>query len=209
MIRTLMACLFVLSAFASATAALTHGFTWWTFESVRRAEARAGRLVAAPIDVIDSENRELALWAATGDPDAIFIVDFVYTHCITVCQALGPEFARMQALVAANPASRRSLRLASLSLDVERDGSAELGAYARRNHADPAIWSVAAPRSLQTSAQLMRQLGVIAIPDGFGGFVHNGTIHVIDGRGVVRGIYDTAGWRDALAAASALAESRP
>ena len=209
MIRTLMACLFVLGAFASATAALTRGFTQWTFESVRRADAHDGRLIAPRIDVIDSENGELVMWATTGDPDAVYIVDFVYTHCITICQALGPEFTQMQALVASNPSLRRNVRLASLSLDVERDGNAELAEYARRNRADPALWTVAAPRSLQTSKQLMQQLGVIAIPDGFGGFVHNGTIHIIDGRGVVHGIYDTARWREALAAASSLAERGP
>jgi protein SCO1/2 len=209
MIRTLMACLVVLGALASATAMLTRGFAYWTFEAVRRADAREGRLTAAPLEVIDSSGKESVMWAQDDDTGAIVVVDFVYTNCITVCQALGPEFAQMQRVLARNGTAPPEVRLASLSLDVERDGQSELAAYARRNGANPAIWTVAAPRTPQASRQLMKQLGVIAIPDGFGGFAHNGTIHVIDGRGVVHGIYDTARWRDALDAASAVAARRP
>ena len=205
MIRTLLACLVVLGVLASSTAVMTHGFANWTFEAVRRADAREGRLAATRIDIVDSSGRDSVLWAAQGDSDAILIVDFVYTNCVTVCQALGTEFAQMQAAVKSNRAGESKLRLVSFSLDVERDGRDELAAYARRNGADPKTWIVAAPRTPQASMQLMKQLGVIAIPDGFGGFVHNGTIHVIDAHGVVRSIYDTGKWRDALDAASALA----
>jgi protein SCO1/2 len=209
MIRTFLACLVVLGALASATAVLTRGFAYWTFEGVRRADARDGRLVAGPIEVVDSSGKGSIMWAETGDARAIVLVDFVYTNCITVCQALGPEFAQMQAILARNRNTGPDVRLASLSLDIERDGQSEMAGYARRNGANPSIWTVAAPRTPQASIQLMKQLGVIAIPDGFGGFAHNGTIHVIDGRGVVHGIYDTARWRDALDAAVATAASHP
>ena len=208
MMRTLLACLVVFGTLASTTAALTRGFVYWTFEAVRRADARDGHLIAAPTDIVDSSGKPSVLWDGHRDPEAVIVVDFVYTNCITVCQALGAEFAQMQASIAAKPGRMRRLRLVSLSLDVERDGQDELTGYASRNHADPKIWTVAAPRTRQASTQLMQQLGVIAIPDGFGGFVHNGTIHVIDAHGVVRGIYDTARWRAALDAASALA-ARP
>jgi protein SCO1/2 len=209
MIRTLLACMVVLGALASATAVLTRGFAHWTFEAVRRADAHEGRLVAGPIEIVDSTGKESVMWAEDGNPRAVVVIDFVYTNCITVCQALGPEFAQMQAIVARNRDTIPDLSLASLSLDIERDGQSEMAGYARRNGANPSIWTVAAPRTPRASTQLMKQLGVIAIPDGFGGFAHNGTIHVIDGRGVVHGIYDTARWRDALDAAEAAAARRP
>jgi protein SCO1 len=209
MIRTLMACLVVLGALASATAVLTRGFAYWTFEAVRRADAREGHLAAVPIEVVDSSGKESVMWPENGDPGAIVVVDFVYTHCITICQTLGPEFAQMQRVLAQTQGARSGIKLASLSLDVERDGQSELAEYAGRNGANPSIWTVAAPTTPRASGQLMKQLGVIAIPDGFGGFVHNGTIHIIDGRGVVHGIYDTARWRDALDAASAFAATHP
>jgi protein SCO1/2 len=208
MIRTLLACLVVLGALAFSTAALTRGFSHWTFEAVRRADAHEGRLAATRVDVVESSGHDVVLWGTQGDPGAILVVDFVYTNCITVCQVLGPEFAQMQAAIGSTRPAGSRLRLVSLSLDVERDGRDELAGYARRNGADAKIWTVAAPRTPQAATRLMRQLGVIAIPDGFGGFVHNGTIHVIDGRGVVHGIYDTGKWRDALDAASALAASK-
>ncbi len=208
MIRTLLAWLTLLGVLASATALLTRGFGCWTFEDVRRSDARAGRLAATSVAVVDSAGHESVLWAARGDPDAIFIVDFVYTRCITVCQVLGSEFARMQARLALdNPEGRP--HLLTLSLDVEHDDPARLAGYARRAGAYPALWSVAAPRTPRASRRLLQQLGVIAVPDGFGGFVHNGAIHVIDGRGIVHGIYDTTQWRAALDAASRLARRHP
>ncbi|MNN95771.1 hypothetical protein D3C81_2146340 [compost metagenome] len=36
---------------------------------------------------------------------------------------------------------------------------------------------------------LLREADIIAIPDGFGGFVHNGGLQVVDARGVVLGSF--------------------
>jgi protein SCO1/2 len=63
---------------------------------------------------------------------------------------------------------------------------------------------VAAPVSSATSTQLLQQLGVVAVPDGFGGFVHDGAIHLIDSRGQIRQIFDYADWQSALLAAQNL-----
>ena len=49
---------------------------------------------------------------------------------------------------------------------------------------------------------------VVAVPDGMGGFVHNGAIHLIDASGTVRGIYDLDQWPQALERALALAGAR-
>ena len=56
----------------------------------------------------------------------------------------------------------------------------------------------------------MRSLGVVVIPDGMGGFVHNGSIHLLDGQGLLRGLYGYDGWPQALADARRLSEeTRP
>lgn len=45
---------------------------------------------------------------------------------------------------------------------------------------------------------VLRALGVVAVPDGLDGFVHNGSVHVIGSSGQVYGIFDYEQWRDAL-----------
>jgi protein SCO1/2 len=59
------------------------------------------------------------------------------------------------------------------------------------------------PAARADAAKMLGELGVVAIPDGLGGFVHNGDIHVMTARGRVLGIFDDADWRDALASAAA------
>jgi protein SCO1 len=135
------------------------------------------------------------------------LVDFIYTRCASVCQALGAEF--YQAQEALRFADNTNVELLSISIDSDHDGSAELRGYARRFHADPAWWTVAAPVSPSEGRRTLRELGVVAVPDGLGGFVHNGAIHVVDVDGRVRGIFDYADWPSALAAARGLATATP
>lgn len=46
----------------------------------------------------------------------------------------------------------------------------------------------------------------MAIPDGEGGFVHNGAIHLLDERGRLRGLFELEQWPQALAAARLLVD---
>ena len=61
----------------------------------------------------------------------------------------------------------------------------------------------------EDASALLRSLGVIVVPDGAGGFVHNGAIHLLDERGRLRGLYEFDQWPQALEAAQRLAFTRP
>ena len=199
--------LFLVAAVAAYQ--LTHGFAHWTFESARRSDAAQQRLLASSLVVRTSQAERLVLWlpvlsSTTKAPHAkAYLVDFIYTTCPGVCQVLGSEFAQMQRQLSdAEPASS-AVMLLSLSFDLQRDGTAELAQYAQRYGADGLRWQVAAPLSEADNLRLLRELSVISVPDGQGGYVHNGAIHLLDGSGRVLAIFDTAQWREALAAASA------
>jgi protein SCO1/2 len=56
---------------------------------------------------------------------------------------------------------------------------------------------------------LLASLGVVVVPDGQGGFVHNGAIHLLDERGRLRGLYGFDQWQQALEAARRLVATRP
>jgi protein SCO1/2 len=202
---TLLSCLFVFGAFVASTAFMTRAFEQWTFEDLRVARAARGELIAPPTQVRTSKGARETLFDGR-DANAVYLVDFIYTTCTTVCQSLGSEYFRMQQALVADAGSR--VRLLSLSFDVSRDTQADLNRYALTHRADASRWTIAAPASDAKNRELLHRLGVVAIADGFGGYVHNGSIHLIDGLGVVRGIYDFEQWPAALAAARMLGEAR-
>jgi protein SCO1/2 len=201
LVSTLLVCALLAAGFVAAVAGLSDGFSAWTFEDLRRARAARGELqVPAALALRDSRGQVLRPWTE-GEPGAVRIVDFIYTRCPSVCRALGSEFQQMQARLGEAP----SPALLSVSFDIEQDDAGALAAYGALYKADPARWRVAAPRSAVERDTLLRALGVIAIPDGQGGFVHNAALHLIDGRGRLRAIYDYEAWPQALAHARSLA----
>lgn len=199
---TLMACTAVLLAFLWASFALTGKFEHWTFEDRRRDDARQGRLVAPTIQVATAQGTAQTLWARPTRDHGVTLVSFIYTACPTVCQALGAEFTQMQeVLKARSGAGRQPIRLVSLSFDGERDGLPQLAVYAAWHHADAEVWTIATPLTTSDAGKLLRALGVVVIPDGTGGYVHNGAIQLLNASGTVLAIYDDADWKQALAQA--------
>jgi protein SCO1 len=198
---TLIACVVVLGMFTVGVSRLTGGFELWTYEGLRRESAAQGQLTMRPTALRDASGKQ---WPAfTGAERGVFLVDFIYTRCPSVCQVLGAEFYRAQETL--REAGGGGVHLLSISIDPARDDTAALREHAQLHHADAALWSVAAPVAIADGAAALRQLGVIAVPDGFGGFVHNGAIHLIDAQGRVHRVFDYADWQAAVQAAQQLA----
>lgn len=202
---TLAACAFVLAALATAAHVLTRGFEAWTYDERRTLDLARGSIVARLPPMLDFRGEVFEPWAGTSNLPRAYLVDFIYTSCPGVCQVLGSEFARMQATLQ-DTGTGHSVRLLSVSFDLERDDQAALAAYARLHRADGVNWVVAAPRPTEALNRLLRDLQVVVVPDGNGGFVHNGAIHLLDAWGRLHGLYGYDEWQQALAAARRLAE---
>lgn len=191
----------VFALFVGAVHLVTGGFASWTLEAARRARVERAGLRAPAVPLIGRDGAPLVAWgdrSTTPADGRLLIVDFIYTRCPSVCNALGGSFQQMQQRLSDDPAVASRIRLLSLSIDPANDRSADLDDYARRHRADPALWTVAAPVDAQGVDTFRRRWGVVAIPDGAGGFVHNGGIHLIDAGGTVRGIFDPGSWEQAL-----------
>lgn len=210
----LLACGAMAALLTHLLATATGGFEHWTFESLRREQAERGRLQAPDVELVDSLGQAWRPWSrqATGEarpgPGDVLIVDFVFTRCVTVCQSLGTAFQQMQAQLPAVDAEREDaprVRLMSISFDPGHDSTADLQAYGLRHRADPSRWTVAVPAGQPETRALLRALGVVVIPDGWGGYAHNAGLHVIDTSGRLVGVYDLDAWPQALADARALA----
>lgn len=199
-------CLALVAGVGAGLHRWTHGFEVWTFEGRRHRQVEAGQLSAPAVRLLGPQGQALALWGHPASPARAYLVDFIYTRCPSVCRALGSEYQQMQRELAAQPAP---VRLVSVSFDLGHDTPARLAAYAAEQHARPAWWTLAVAASPAQAETLLQALGVVVVPDGQGGYVHNGALHLLDASGRVRGLYTFNEWPQALAAARALAAAPP
>ena len=213
-------CLAMLVGFVWALHQLTNGFEVWTFEGRRQQQLQSGALQAPAVALRGVSGRAPTLWRNSNAAPAAYLVDFIYTRCPSVCRALGSEYQQMQRELRARQASERpaerpaqrpanrgidNVQLVSISFDVDHDGPRQLALLASSLRADPAWWTFAVPATQGDAQSLLQGLGVVAVPDGQGGFVHNGAIHLLDERGRLRGLFELGQWPQALAAAQQLA----
>ncbi len=199
-------CLVLLVASAWGLNRITSGFEVWTFEGRREVQLQAGIVQAPEVALRGMDGHPRALWNDADAIPAAYLVDFIYTRCPSICVALGSEYQQMQRELASHGAAASSgVHLVSLSFDVAHDEPHQLAQYAARLGADPRWWTFAVPATAEDAQTLLRGLGVVAVPDGQGGFVHNGAIHLIDGHGKLRGLFELDAWPQALAAARLLA----
>ncbi len=185
MIRTAFASVLLFAAGVAVLALETDGFAAFTTETARRlAVART------PVPV-----PSVALRDSTGDrfflpqPGRPMLVEFIYSSCPTLCVALGDSFARIQERIRRGGGEPLP-QLLSVSFDPARDDQKALQAYAEAHGADPAHWRVAVPERANELRILLETFGVVVIPDGEGGFVHNAALHLVDAQGRLSAIFD-------------------
>lgn len=185
-LRTLLASLLILAAGVATLAAATDGFRAFTSETARRIDVREHPrlLPSVPLQAADGRHIDFANLRGRW-----LLVDFIYTRCTTYCSVQGSEFARLQAALA-GPIAAGRVSLLSISFDPARDDPQALAAYQLRSGDHGAGWIVARPTSTADLDVLMRIFGVTAIPDGFGGYVHNAAIAVVDPDGRLVAILD-------------------
>jgi protein SCO1 len=181
----------------------TRGGSAWTYDELRLLDAEAGS-IQAPL--LRLQERANALWGDAREPKRVYLVNFIYTRCPSICVALGSEYQRMQSALAAEPAP---VHLVSLSIDPARDSPRELAAWAQRQRADPAWWTVGQASTRLEGEDLLRALRVVVVSDGADGFVHNGAIHLIDSQGRLLALFDYTQWPQALIAARQAAGTQP
>lgn len=202
--RTLLATSIIVLAGIAAFGWATRGFRVLTSEAARRVA-----VIEQPVVIPDAGLRASlagmeSLRGALADDGRVVLVDFVYTRCRTLCTALGNEYQQLQRAIRAEGVQDR-VRLLSISFDPAHDSATVLQRHASGLRADPAIWRFA---TIPDPAELATQLdafGIVAIPDGMGGYAHNAAIHVVTPDGRLQRIRDLGQWRQALRDALAVA----
>lgn len=194
MLRTAVLGLLVLLCGWAAASWLTHDFQVWTEEGSRRLDVALHPVTPPAVPVQGPNVTAFDLPQLLAQPGRVTVVDFIYTHCQTVCLALGSSFQQIQAeLKNGSPiAGNADVRLLSISFDGSRDDPAALKHYAARLNADPDLWRfVRVPQSSEQRA-LLQRLGVVVVPDGRGDYEHNAALLVFNDRGHMVRIFDLA-----------------
>ena len=127
------------------------------------------------------------------------LVAFFFTNCPAICGLLAGQFQLALDALIERPGGRE-VRLLSISFDTARDNVAALADYAERLGADGRTWRVARVGDPTELEALLNAFGVVVLPDGAGGFVHNAAIYLVDADGRLAHIYDPDQGAEALAA---------
>lgn len=175
----------VLAIGIAALAFETDGFRVVTSVGARQLAVERTPQILPDARLIDQDGTPFTLGAYRG---RAVLVDFIYTRCPTICGAVGDDFANaLQSMNASR--SGAPIDLLSISFDPT-DNQDALRLYGDRYGAKAPRWRIAAPADPAVRAALLKTFGVVVIPDGMGGFIHNDAVYVIDSRGRLARILD-------------------
>lgn len=164
----------------------TDGFSAFTAETARRVDIlRSPRMLPAVV-LEDQDGHAFRLQDYQG---RLLAVEFIYTHCTTICRSLGMAFKQIRDRVP-QQAPGRDFALLSISFDPDRDDAASLKTYGHVFDADGTQWRIARVRSKPDLKPLLAAFGITVIPDGLGGFEHNAAIHLVGRDGKLAQIHD-------------------
>lgn len=106
---------------------------WSAFDTKPDVTAVEETPVSVPdFSLIDQRGKPVALTDMAGK---IWVADFIFTNCPTICPAMTSEMARLQSEFVADP-----VYFISFSVDPERDTSEALSRYAKEYGADDRRW---------------------------------------------------------------------
>lgn len=200
--RTLLSMLATMTSLLSGVATawtLTAGFSSFTSESWRRADIEASPRQIPIATLEDHTGNRLALQTLC---DRILVVDFIYTQCTTICRSLGAVSPQLTRLFAEQ---MLDAQVVSLSFDHETDTPERLNHFKRSMESVVTSWLLARPLNLNDRTALLQTFGIFVIPDGFGGYEHNGGLHIVHHCKLVK-VLDPQDIDGALASVRALTE---
>ncbi len=166
---------------------VTGGFRAILLETLRRLELAEEHPVLPNVQVQDQLGNLLDIGHLR---ERTLVVTFIYTRCMTLCSVTGTELEWLQRQM--QRTGHPDAQLLSVSFDGRDDLSA-LQDYAQRNRAQWPGWRIVRIPDPIARQEFFRQLGVIIIPDGFGGYAHNAALYLIDPDGRVHSVFDIDG----------------
>ena len=122
----------------------------------------------------------------------VWIASFFFTHCPSVCPVLMTRMVELQKRFA--DAGITGVRLVSITVDPARDTPEVLRAAESRYGVDPARWTLVTGETERVHQLLVGGFKVPGLDAGAlanGDIPHTTKVVLVDGRGRIRGYYDT------------------
>jgi protein SCO1/2 len=140
-------------------------------------------------ELVDQEGRPFGSRELEG---RVWVASFIFTRCTTICPAITAQMARIQGRTRE---LAPAFHLVSFSVDPGYDTPERLAIYARAHRASPRLWSfLTGPEEAVKGAVvqgLRVSMGRDAADTGPGGIFHGSHLVLVDGRGRIRGFYDS------------------
>jgi protein SCO1/2 len=135
----------------------------------------------------------------------VWLVDFVYTRCQTLCSSLGSIYQQLQAQIEARGLQGK-VGLLSISFDPANDTAPALAAYSARMQMNPDVWQIITLTDWQDRRRLLDAFGIMVVPAPLGEFEHNAALHVVSSDGTLHQIIDYTDFNNALNVAAGMAQ---
>jgi protein SCO1/2 len=208
----------LIKTFAATTAVLvvallvllraTGGGQSFTTETLRRQHISQQAERIPDFDVTLGTGQRSTLKALLAPGGKVWLVDFVYIRCQTLCLSLGSVYQQLQVQIEAR-GLQGNVGLLSISFDPANDSPAALADYAKRMGMNPQIWQIATLTQWQDRRRLLDAFGIMVLPAPLGEFEHNAALHVVSSDALLTRIMDYADPQAALDMAASLAGAMP
>lgn len=189
LIKTFAASLLALLAGLACLLLITEGGRAFTTETARRSAVVRAPQQLPDFKLLDAQGQATSLRQMVAAGEKIWIADFVYTRCQTVCSALGSVYQQLQQQIVEGGMADR-VGLLSISFDPAADDAAALRAYAERMRLDPSAWQIVTLAAVGDRRRLLDAFGIMVLPAPLGEFEHNAALHLIDSHGRLLRIVD-------------------
>ena len=206
----------LVKTFAATTAVLvasllvlfqaTGGGQSFTTETLRRQHISEQAELIPAFDVTLGNGQRTTLKAVLAPGGKVWLVDFVYIRCQTLCLSLGTIYQQLQAQIEARGLQGK-VGLLSISFDPANDSPAALADYAQRMGMNPQVWQIATLTRWQDRRRLLDAFGIMVLPAPLGEFEHNAALHVVSSDAMLTRIMDYADYKSALDMAVTIAAS--
>ncbi len=184
--HTTYACFFVMMFGFGLFFTGTEGFSSFTAETARVNQLMKENPQFPDIKIEDSKGRNYTISEFEGKH---VLITFFYTSCMTVCIELELNMGKVYELIPKEYIGDGLIFL-SLSFDPTRDDPEKLDQYKDHFNSDGETWRMARIPNQQELDLLLKNFGVIVIPDNDGNFAHNSAFYLLDKEGKLIEVMD-------------------
>lgn len=164
----------------------TDGFRAFTAETARFNQLMKDQPQFPDVTLVDSNGR---IYSFSEFENKYVFITFMYTACTTVCWQLEANMGHVYDRIPKQYIGEDIIFL-SISFDPEKDDPATLDRYKDYFDSDGETWRMATIPDQTQLDNLLKEFGVIVIPNDSGHFTHNSAFYLVNRQGTLTNIMD-------------------